>query len=604
MKERIIFGYDDFVLPFTIGMIFIILYLAVGTLRIVWSLPKEDKLKLFKSILSPIGIFKNIKDIIMDALLHVKIFKRNALLGYMHASIAFGWFMLIVIGHIEVMIYTPQRNGVLYYPVFFRFFVMETQDTLRGAFFFFLMDLFLLMVLSGIFLAFYKRFKSIRLGLKRTTKLAIRDKIAMYSLWAIFPLRLLAESFTADISGGSFLTKSINSLLKGFTANPDNIYPVWWSYSIALGIFMFALPFSRFMHIPTEILTIILRNAGIRASHPRDGYAESEIYSCSSCGICIDACPMAVEKSNSIWSSVYFIRYMRRRSKKALPPADKCLMCNKCVELCPVGIDSCRIKLLKRNDRNSGGIRTTYDYISSPSTNIPKGQKVLYYAGCMTHLTPIIIKSVSKILNHACVDWTFMDKEGSICCGRPLLLSGRIDESKKLMQKNIEIIKESKCSVLLVSCPICYKMFKEEYNLEGIEVMHYTSYFDRLIKEGKIDVDKCDQTVVFHDPCELGRGSGIYDQPRDIIKSIGNLTEANKSLKESICCGGSLGSLSLRDTERRVITKESIKNLTYNSPDSIITACPLCLKSFAPLSEAPVKDIAQLICESIKNNNK
>ncbi len=177
------------------------------------------------------------------------------------------------------------RNGVLYYPVFFRYFVMETQQTLRGAFFFFLMDLFLLMILSGIALAIFKRFRSMALGMRRTTKLKLGDRFALYSLWAIFPLRLLAESFTANISGGSFLTKSINHLVHGFVTNPDNALPIWWSYSIALGVFLFSLPFSRYMHIPTELFLFFFALQDITAPI-QNGYADSEIYSCSRSGIC------------------------------------------------------------------------------------------------------------------------------------------------------------------------------------------------------------------------------------------------------------------------------------------------------------------------------
>ena len=129
------------VIPFTLGVIFIILYASVGTIRIIISLNKQERLNLFKSLFSS-KLLKSVRDIFTDVLLHIKIFKKNILLGYMHSSIAFGRFMLILIGHIEVLLYTPQRNGVIYYPVFFRFFVTETNETLRGAFFFFLMDLF------------------------------------------------------------------------------------------------------------------------------------------------------------------------------------------------------------------------------------------------------------------------------------------------------------------------------------------------------------------------------------------------------------------------------------------------------------------------------
>mgnify|MGYP006362605055 FL=1 len=84
----------------------------------------------------------------------------------------------------------------------------------------------------------------------------------------------------------------------------------------------------------------------------------------------------------------------------------------------------------------------------------------------MTALTPMISKSMTSILEKAGVSYDFMDKEGGICCGRPMLMAGRIDQAKSLIEKNSEIIKESEADILLLSCPICYKIFKERYRLE------------------------------------------------------------------------------------------------------------------------------------------
>ena len=73
---------------------------------------------------------------------------------------------------------------------------------------------FLLVILSGIFLAIFKRFRSRALGMRRTTKLTLTDRVGMYALWSIFPLRWIAEGFTAGVAGGSFMTIPINMLLK------------------------------------------------------------------------------------------------------------------------------------------------------------------------------------------------------------------------------------------------------------------------------------------------------------------------------------------------------------------------------------------------------
>ena len=612
MRERIAGGYDPFVLPFEIGIIFIFIYLFIALIRVFNAMPGTDRKKFFLSLINPTIMYKNVRDVICDCLLHVKIFKRNALLGYMHASIAFGWFMLIVLGHIEVMLFVPQRNGTLHYPIFYRYFVAEQNATLKGAVFFFLMDFFLLVVLSGIGLAMYKRIRSTALGMRRTTKPCFADRVALWCLWSIFPLRLLAEGFTAGISGGSFLTKPVNMLFANFLGNDMNVLPTWWAYSTALGLFFLALPFSRYMHIPTEVLYIFLINAGLKIHHPRKGLAEAEIYSCSSCGICIDACPMNTQKKNLKYSSVYFVRFQRRNNKKKINEiADKCLMCGKCVALCPVGVDSCGLKQAQRATITNE-LPYNYSFLSSASHNgaaVANGSganetvgkdKVLYFAVCMTHLTPAIIKSMTTIFDAAGQEYIFADKDGGVCCGRPLMLAGKVSAAKEVIERNSQMIQDSGCKTVVLSCPICLKVLKEDYMLKGITLLHHTQYINQLIEQKRIRLSHSTESYVFHDPCELGRGCNIYQEPRNVLSAIGELKKANKEKKESICCGGSLGSLTLNYQDRVKITQESLKALTFDNPDKVVTACPLCLKTFSDQSRTPVVDIAQAVAGNLK----
>ena len=79
------------------------------------------------------------------------------------------------------------------------------------------------------------------------------------------------------------------------------------------------------------------------------------------------------------------------------------------------------------------------------------------------------------------------------------------------------------------------------------------------------------------------------------------LTQGKSDKDMSVCCGGSLGSLTMSLEERDMITKNSIKDLTLNQPDEIVTACPLCLKTFARLAPIEVKDIAEIVTENIKD---
>ena len=120
--DRIPSSYSNFVLPFVIGITFILIYLLVGFLRILYHLPSGDRKKFFLSLVNPKTAAKNIKDIFFDCLLHTKIWERKPLLGYMHSAIAFGWFLLIVLGHIEVALFVPKHlsfsDGALFYPIF------------------------------------------------------------------------------------------------------------------------------------------------------------------------------------------------------------------------------------------------------------------------------------------------------------------------------------------------------------------------------------------------------------------------------------------------------------------------------------------------------
>lgn len=654
--DRIPSGYSNFVIPFVVGISFMLIWLTVGLIRLLAKIPADDRRRFWKSLITPKIALKNIKDLFCDCLFHTKIWKRKPLLGYMHSSIAFGWFMLIVLGHIEVALFVPKHlawtDGGLFYPIFYRFFVWINPGhvTLRGWFFFFLMDFFLLYVLTGVGMAIFKRFRSIVLGMRHTTKPSLADRVALYSLWMIFPLRLLAESFTADLSGGSFLTVPVNHLWHWIFGDKLFFMPVWWAYSICLGLFFAAMPFSRYMHILTEVLWILLRNAGIQPRHPRKGVAEAEIYACSSCGLCLDACPMNVQKKNLKYSSVYFIRFLRRHNEKKINAiADKCLMCDKCHALCPVGVDA---PALRRAQRATVNNSLPYDYsylmegslgsnsssvstcvaanacsitagsvastrtatahasLTDPSpsltepvevtTNIQKTSedwKVMYFAGCMTHLTPRIIKSVEKVFKSAGVNYIFADRDGGICCGRPLMLAGKTDAAYETISANRRMILGSGCRTLVLSCPICYKIFKDEYALDGIEVLHYTQFIKHLVDEGKLKLTAGDERIVYHDPCELGRGCGVYKEPREVLAQAGTLVKATKEGDESICCGGSLGSLTLDTRDRAKITESSVGNLLVNNPQTIVTACPLCLKTFSESVPETVKvqDFAETV---------
>jgi len=193
-----------------------------------------------------------------------------------------------------------------------------------------------------------------------------------------------------------------------------------------------------------------------------------------------------------------------------------------------------------------------------------------------------------------------MDRDGGLCCGRPMRTAGRLKEAAELARANEKLMLDSGADTLLVSCPICYREFRQNYNLPGIRIVHYADYFKELADEGLLKLEKSEVCYVYHDPCELGRGCGIYDSPRELLGMAAGIAEAGVSHGESVCCGGSLGSLSLDFAGREKITRAALENLYQSRADAIATACPLCLSTLSRYSDRPVKDLAQIIDNQIR----
>lgn len=565
-------------------------YLILKYASWIWYFDRDDKLRILRGLFS-IKTLKAIKEIFLESLLHHRIFLVNKRLGYMHMSLAFGWFLLIVIGDIEARVYM-HGSAPFYMPIFFQFFVPNDENFPFARGFIQLMDASLLLILSGIAFALIKRFYSRIVGMKRTTKLRPRDKVVLYSLWLIFPLRLFAESATCGMYGsGGFLTGTVGAAMASFLPLEAIAYPLWWAYSIDLCIFFLCLPFSRYMHIPTEMLLIFFRNWGIKLKPDNPILEEVMILSCPRCGICIDRCQLNTNLDNHDTQAVYFLQRIRN-GEVHTAQAKNCLMCGRCESVCPVGIDLNAIRLRHRQNFTPKEIVLPYENKEAEKVDI------VYFIGCMGHLVPKTKDAMVKILQASGDRYWFMDADGGICCGRPMKLAGQTDAAQKLMQKNRQSIIDSGAHTLVTSCPICYKVFKEDYNL-NINILHHTEYIDQLIKNGKIKVNKKDISVTYHDPCELGRGSGIYEQPRSVLQNVSTLKPIADECKHSLCCGGSLANITLQSADKQRIAEKTMQTLTANSPDVVATACPLCKKTLDRTHIAPVADVAELVADAM-----
>lgn len=590
-------NFDPFVLPFFFGIL--IMGIVLIWKYFVWleQIPVSDRRMMFRNIFT-FRTFKAIKESVLECLIHRKIFKINPVLGYMHMSLAFGWFLLIVVGSVESKYGQKDVFNMPWDPIFFNFFEPDKHGHQYTEFFTFMMDFLLLVVLVAVLFAVVKRFYSRLMGMKKTTRLMPFDRLALYSLWLIFPARLLAESFNAsNHQNGGFMTQPLGDALSTVLPTQTLEYPSWWAYSVVLAVFMVSMPFSRYMHILTEPFVILFRNLGLKPATNLQGYTRFEINACSRCGICIDKCQLSADAGISDVQPAYFIqsvRYHFNFEQKYL----NCLMCGRCNVYCPVGIDVTNMRKITRGLANEAA-SFNYDYLPAPAQAIAQNEvNVLYFAGCMSHLTPSIPRAMETIFKEAGVSYEFIDRDGSICCGRPLRQAGMNEAALQLQQKNTELIRSKKSMILVTSCPICYKTFREDYHLK-MHVMHHTELISILLEGKRLTTDASGDKLVYHDPCELGRGSGVYEAPRNVLSQYGSLTQCSQQNEKALCCGGSISNLKVSYESRNNMARAAVETLSENQPDCIVTACPLCKKTLAPHAGNKVLDIAEVVANAL-----
>ena len=300
--------------------------------------------------------------------------------------------------------------------------------------------------------------------------------------------------------------------------------------------------------------------------------------SCVRCGYCQAYCPIyKVTKNESmnargrmqLAKEAYNTEFSELFAKRM----NQCLLCGNCLEHCPPEVDApgiieeLRCEIFEKNGlsevakymkANAGGVgNITGDEQSSRLLWLqPIADKVrprmnekaeyLYLTGCVPSLYPSsysIPQSFVQILEKAGADYTLMgDKER--CCAYPLAIGGLKKEAAQAAEKNIQAVKALSIKTVVTTCPSCYHAWKEYYPEllgyeHGIRVMHGTELLLELVKQGKLQLSGLTDIVTYHDPCDLGRKSGIYDAPRELIRATGaTLVEMERCRENSMCCGG------------------------------------------------------------------
>jgi len=221
-------------------------------------------------------------------------------------------------------------------------------------------------------------------------------------------------------------------------------------------------------------------------------------------------------------------------------------------------------------------------------TVLPEGAKTLYWVGCLTaYRLPHVAKATVSALRKMDVEPLLLGVDEG-CCGGFLLSTGQVQEALENAKKVVETIERRKTDVLVTECAGCYSTFTKGLTELGIspnfQVMHASQFIEKLIKSRGMEFKELSIKVTYYDPCRLGRISGVYDSPRNILKAIPGLelVEMENSRGGARCCGAGGGVFSVFKRLARDIGRDVMVNdVLPTGAEALVTACPICQLNFS-----------------------
>jgi Fe-S oxidoreductase/nitrate reductase gamma subunit len=348
---------------------------------------------------------------------------------------------------------------------------------------------------------------------------------------------------------------------------------------------------------------------------------------CVACGRCDEVCPaFAAGQALSPKKLILSMRDMTRADDDLERPEGGgrevignafdeqfiwyCLTCMACTQVCPAFITHVDTLLeIRRNEVSMKGradadisrIVRSMEVQGNPfGSQITRGDwadslgvpilgegdacDVLYWVGCLTTFDEEkrrIAEDLIRVLRSCEIDFGLLGK-AEVCCGDPARVCGAEHTFQSAAKSQVEALNRRRFKTLLVSCPHCYNALKNEYPQFGgsFDVVHHSEFLRDLLRSGKLRLEKSDDaTAVYHDPCYLGRYQGIYDAPREVLRSGGGSAPAEmQSCKESsFCCGGGGGHFWMETTEGERVDTLRVRQVKSSNAETVVTSCPYCL---------------------------
>lgn len=372
----------------------------------------------------------------------------------------------------------------------------------------------------------------------------------------------------------------------------------------------------------TRALKHFLRGKKKYLPHVKTHAEMGNVIKCALCpNMCKFDCPVLAAAGNDATSPsakarlAYFLETGALTTPDASTLMYACCNCDACQSWCPFGFSAADILRGVRADMVRAGRQpeaaadlcqrlTDQHVLHERTVTVPTSDRgdILYFIGCeVGSAHPEIATAMLAIFDYLAVEPVVLADEW--CCGAPFLNLGYIDEFITFARHQAAAIKESSCSTLICSCPTCSYLFRQvyrDYDIDvGVDVMHATEYFDRLVQDGSLPAKERYATCVYHDPCTLARKLDVTDQPRRVLQHVGiDVQEAYFNRGHTQCCGrgGSLQSVFPDIVD--AITVDRLTEL-HRTGSRIVTACPTCKSAFVERG-AEIVDIAELVHRALE----
>lgn len=262
---------------------------------------------------------------------------------------------------------------------------------------------------------------------------------------------------------------------------------------------------------------------------------------------------------------------------------------------------------LVRNLRAHGNPFEQAGSIPAAVREVPASRPVefVYYAGCVADRWQRKTVQVTQAVFDA-AGLVYEVLSAGTCCGYAAMATGEKALARQLAERLAATVRSTGAAMLVTGCPECYEMFAVQYPLLGVnlglEILHSTELFDRLLREGRLRLTERSERVVVHDPCVLGRKLEKYDALRNVLARVPgiDMVELRHNRKHARCCGGGGMMADVNPALSRAIAQEKAAELEASGAPRAITSCPHCERNLEGVGSIPVLDVADLLAERLK----